>query len=161
MLCAMAHETSTGSSPIVKGLMNNLEEVLPEDQRAKLEAYSVQAESATPKGDLHRARYCLHWAIKVAESPEHSHLSGLATRLKETHKAWKDIWLGAEFGSQVEIGRGVAGHDIKGDAKTGPGEDIELLWVEEATDVAKSAAEKSGWDSVPWEQLVQEVLKIT
>jgi hypothetical protein len=32
--------------------------------------------------------------------------------------------------------------------------------VEEATDVAKSAAEKSGWTSVPWEELVREVLKI-
>jgi hypothetical protein len=141
--------------------MNNLEAILPAEQRAKLERYSQQADDTSPNGDFHRARVCLHWAIKVAESPEHSHLSGLATRLKETHKAWQDIWLGTGFGSQVETGRGVAGHDIKGDQKIGPGEDIELLWVEEATDVAKSAAEKSGWDAVPWEELVQEVLEIT
>jgi hypothetical protein len=140
--------------------MNNLEAILPEDQRAKLATYSQQAEESSPKGDFHRARYCLHWAIKLAESPEHSHLSGLATRLKETHKAWQDIWLGAEFGYQVERGRSGPGHDIKGDQKIGPGEDIELLWVEEATDVAKAAAEKSGWDAVPWEELVQEVLKV-
>jgi hypothetical protein len=34
------------------------------------------------------------------------------------------------------------------------------LWVEEATDVAKGAAEKSGWENVLWEELVEEILKI-
>ncbi len=79
---------------------------------------------------------------------------------RQIHKEWKDVWLGVEFGSEVEIGHGQVSKEIKGDQKVGPGEDIELLWVEEATDVAKSAAEKSGWGSVPWEELVQEVLKI-
>lgn len=141
--------------------MNNLREILPEDQRQKLDGYTQQAEAASPKGDFHRARYCLHWAIKTAESPEHSHLHGVAIRLKETHKAWQDIWLGTEFGTDVKLGRGNPGQEIKGDEKIGPGEDVELLWVEEATDVAKGAAEKSGWDAVPWEGLLQEVLKIS
>ena len=157
----MAHETSTGSSPIVKGLMNNLREILPEEERQKLEGYAQQEEASTPKGDYRRARYCLHWAIKTAESSSHSHLSGVSVRLKETHKAWQDIWLGTEFGFEVEIGKGQASQQVKDDQKIGPGEDIELLWVEEATDVAKSAAEKSGWDNVPWSELVEEVLKIT
>jgi len=157
----MAHETSTGSSPIVKGLMNNLREILPEVERQKLEGYAQQAEAATPKGDFHRARYCLHWAIQTAESPRHSHLSGLAVRLKETHKAWQDIWLGVEFGSEVETGKGQASQEVKGDQKIGPGEDVELLWVEEATDVAKNAAEKSGWDNVLWQELLEKVLKIS
>jgi hypothetical protein len=157
----MAHETSTGSSPIVKGLMNNLREILPEGKRQKLEGYTQRAEASTPKGDFRRARYCLHWAIKTAESANHSHLSHVAIRLKETHAAWKDIWLGTEFGSEVETGHGQVAQEIKGDQKVGPGEEIELLWVEEATDVAKSAAEQSGWDSVPWEELIEEVLKIS
>jgi hypothetical protein len=156
----MAHETSTGSSPILRGLMNNLREILPEDQQPTLEKYSERAESAKPQGDFKRARFCLHWAIKTAEGPKHSHLSGVAIRLKETHKEWQDIWLGAEFGSEVEIGKGQASQEVGGDQKVGPGEDIELLWVEEATDVAKSAAEKSGWENVPWQELVEEVLKI-
>ncbi len=157
----MAHETSTGSSPIVKGLMNNLREILPEDQRPTLEGYTQQAEASTPHGDFKRARYCLHWAVKTAESPQHSHLSGVATHLKETYKAWRDIWLGTEFGSEVEIGHGQTSHEVKGDQKIGPGEDIELLWVGEATDVAKSAAEKAGWENVPWENLLREVLEIS
>ena len=157
----MAHETSTGSSPIVKGLMNNLREILPEDQLPKLEHYTQRAEACLPQGDFKRSRYCLHWAVTTAESPHHSHLSGVAVRLKETHKAWQDIWLGTEFGAQVEVGRGQGSQEVKGDQKIGPGEDIELLWVEEATDVAKSAAEQSGWENVPWEGLLEEVLTIT
>jgi hypothetical protein len=85
----------------------------------------------------------------------------VAIRLKEIHNEWKDVWLGLEFGSEVEVGKGQVAQEVKGDQKIGPGEDIELLWVEEATDVAKSAADKSGWDSVPWEELLQEVLRIT
>jgi hypothetical protein len=156
----MAHETSTGSSPIVRGLMNNLREILPEEQQQTLASYEERAEAATPKGDFHRARRCLHWAVMVAESPEHSHLSGLAIRLKEKHKAWQDVWLGLEFGSDVKLGKGNPSQEIKGDQKIGPGEDVELLWVEEATDVAKQAAERSGWQNVPWEALLQEVLRI-
>ncbi|HEY1443627.1 MAG TPA: hypothetical protein VGF51_01915 [Acidimicrobiales bacterium] len=156
----MAHETSTGSSPIVKGLMNNLREILPQDQMPKLDSYAARAEATKPERDYHRARFCLHWAIKTAESSEHSHLHGLAIRLKETHKEWQDIWLGAWFGSEVEAGIGVPAQEIKGDQKVGPGEDIELLWVEEATDVAKSAAATSGWSNVPWEELLDGVLNI-
>jgi hypothetical protein len=82
----------------------------------------------------------------------------LTVRLKQTHKAWQDIWLGAEFGTQVETGTESPGHDKKGDQKVGPGEDIELLGVEEATDVAKSAAEKSGWKNIPWKELLETML---
>jgi hypothetical protein len=156
----MAHETTTGSSPVTKTLMRDLHAAMPEAERQKLEPYWVQADTATPKGDFHRARRCLHWAIAVAEMPEHSHLAHVSTHIKETYKAWQDSVFGAEFGTRVELGEGPEGHDIKGDQKIGPGEDIELLWVGEAVSAAKAAAEKSGWDKVPWEQLVKDVLSI-
>jgi hypothetical protein len=156
----MAHETSRGSSPIVEGLMNGLREVLPDDSQSTLSTYVERAADAKPRGDFHRALHCLHWAIEVAEQPKHSHLSGATVRLKETYKAWQDIVLGAEFGSDVKMGTGNPAQEIKGDQKIGPGEDIELLWVGEAVAVAKSAAEESGWDAVPWEGLLQEVLEI-
>lgn len=156
----MAHETNTGSSPIIRGLMNGLREVLPKEEQEKLASYTEQAEASSPRGDLHRAAHCLHWAIEVSEQPKHSHLSDVGIRLKETYKAWQDIVLGTEFGYDVKIGKGNPSQEIKGDQKIGPGEDIELLWVGEAVSVAQNAAEKSGWDDVPWEGLVQEVLKI-
>jgi hypothetical protein len=156
----MAHETSTGSSPIIAGLLNGLREILPKNEQPKLAAYAEQAGNAKPRGDLHRAWHCLHWAIKVTEQPKHSHLTGVAVRLKETYRAWQDVVLGSEFGSDVKLGTGNPAQEIKGDQKIGPGEDIELLWVGEAIAVAKSAAEKSGWDSVPWQGLVQELLEM-
>ena len=156
----MAHETSTGSSPIVEGLMNGLREILPDDEQPKLAAYAARAGDAKPRGDFHRAWHCLHWAIQVAEQPTHSHLSGVAVHLKETYKAWQDVVFGTEFGSDVKMGTGNPSQEIKGDQKIGPGEDIELLWVGEAVSVAKGAAEKSGWDTVPWESLMDEVLEI-
>jgi hypothetical protein len=157
----MAHETTTGSSPVTKTLMLDLRAAMPEDERPKLEQFWAQADAATPDGDFHRARRCLHWAIAVAEMPQHSHLAHLSTHLKETYKAWQDIVFGSEFGTRVKRGTGPEGHDIKGGQKIGPGEDIELLWVGEAVSVAKAAAEKSGWNDVPWEQLVKDVLSIT
>ena len=156
----MAHETSTGSSPIIEGLMNGLREILPEGEQSTLSAYAEQARDTKPRGDLHRALHCLHWAIEVTEQPTHSHLSGVTVRLRETYTAWQDIVLGAEFGSDVKMGTGNPAQEIKGDQKIGPGEDIELLWVGVAVAVAKSAAETSGWDSVPWERLLQDVLEI-
>ncbi len=156
----MAHETTTGSSPIVKTLMLDLQAAMPEAERQKLEPYWARADAATPKGDFHRARHCLNWAIMVAEMPNHSHLSHVSIRLKETYKAWQDIVFGTEFGSRVEMGEGPEGHDIRGRQKIGPGEDIELLWVGEAVSVAKAAAEKSGWEHVPWQGLIEDVLKI-
>jgi hypothetical protein len=140
--------------------MLDLRAAMPEPERQKLEQYWAQADDATPKGDFHRARRCLHWAIAVAEMPEHSHLAHVSAHIKETYKAWQDIVLGTEFGTRVEHGKGPEGHDIAGDQRIGPGEDIELLWVGEAVSVAKAAAEKSGWDKVPWEQLVRDVLSI-
>jgi hypothetical protein len=122
----MPHETSTGSSPIVKGLMNNLREILPGEERTKLEGYAQQAEATKPHGDLHRARYCLRWAIEMAERPEHSHLAHLAIRMKETHKEWQDIWLGLWFGSEVEIGHGQASREIPKGQEVGPGEEVRL-----------------------------------
>lgn len=156
----MAHETATGSSPIIKALMVDLQSAMPPDERQKLEQYWAQVDASKSQGDFHRARRCLHWAITVAEAPEHSHLAREAIRVKETYKAWQDLVLGAEFGTHVETRRGDEGHLITGESKVGPREDVEFLWVSEAVSVAKMAAEKSGWDQVPWEQLVQDVLQI-
>lgn len=156
----MAHETTTGSSPVVKTLMLDLHAAMPEQERQKLEAYQAKADATKPDGDFHRARLCLRWAVEVTEMPEHSHLAHVSTRIKEAYKAWQDIVFGVEFGTRVEARYGPEGHDIRGEEKVGPGEDIELLWVGEAVSVAKAASEKAGWDKVPWERLVKDVLAV-
>ena len=158
----MAHETSTGSSPIVKGLMNNLREILPDEQRPTLDQYTPQAEASSPKGDFKRARYCLHWAVKTAESPKHSHLSGLAIRLKETpqglagHLARNGIRLPRSRLAKARRRRRSRATRRSARARTSS-----CSGSRKRQTVAQSAAEKSGWENVPWEDLLQEVLKIS
>jgi hypothetical protein len=89
--------------------MNGLREVLPKEDQEKLATYTEQTEASSPRGDLHRAAHCLHWAIEVSEQPKHSHLSDVGIRLKETYKAWQDIVFGTEFGSDVKMGTSVGG----------------------------------------------------
>jgi hypothetical protein len=42
----------------------------------------------------------------------------------------------------------------------GPGQDAEIQWVDDAVTVAKAEAERSGWESVPWEELLNEMLAV-
>jgi hypothetical protein len=42
----------------------------------------------------------------------------------------------------------------------GPGEDAEIQWADDAVAIAKAEAERSGWDSVPWEALIKEMLAV-
>ena len=51
---------------------------------------------------------------------------------------------GAEFGVMRVSGTGI-----------GPGEDIEIQWVDDAVAIAKAEGQRAGWDSVPWEDLPQ------
>jgi hypothetical protein len=36
--------------------------------------------------------------------------------------------------------------------------DVEIEWVDDAVAVANEVAKKSGWSSVPWEQLLEELI---
>jgi hypothetical protein len=82
----------------------------------------------------------------MAERPSGSHLGHLIKDLKETRKLQKDTIFGAEFGL---IKDGV-----------GPGEDVEIQWVDDTVAVAKAEGERSGWDTVPWEDLLKDMLAI-
>ena len=36
--------------------------------------------------------------------------------------------------------------------------DVELTWVDDAVAAAKALADKTGWESVPWEALLVELI---
>jgi hypothetical protein len=42
----------------------------------------------------------------------------------------------------------------------GPGQDAEIQWVDDAVAIAKAEADRSGWDAVPWEELLTEMLAV-
>jgi hypothetical protein len=134
-------------SPIISYYVNELSRVLPDEEKGKLSAYAEQVTKTTHHGDFRRAWHCAHWAIEMAENPAHSHLGHLVKDLKESYKLWQDTVFGADFGIMRKDG-------------VGPGQDVEIQWVDDAVAVAKAEAERSGWVSVPWEDLLKEMLSV-
>ena len=70
----------------------------------------------------------------------------LVKGLKEKHQLWKDTIFGAEFGM---IPDGI-----------GPGQDVEIQWVDDAVALAKEQATSDGWGAVKWEDLLKEMLAV-
>lgn len=132
-------------SPMLRYLDDALEDVLPDDEYAKLTAHDAEIANTTSHGDFHRCFRCAEWAVDLAAKPEHSHLGGLVERLRAVVHEMRDTTWAAEFG-------------IRGPGRTVT--DVELSWVDEAIAAAKAAAEKSGWGAVPWEQLLVDLIAI-
>jgi hypothetical protein len=138
---------ATSPSPIISYYSREIGRVLPDEEQRKLAAYSEQVAKTTHHGDFRRAWHCANWAVQLAESPSDSHLGHLVKDLKESYKLWQDTVFGADFGIMVKDG-------------VGPGQDVEVQWVDDAVAVAKAEAERSGWASVPWEDLLKEMLAV-
>jgi len=78
----------------------------------------------------------------MAERSSNSRLSHFVKHLEETRTLEKDSVFGAEF----DVAR--------------PRQDVEIQWTDDAVAIAKSEGERVGWDSVPWEDLLQEMLAV-
>jgi|ERR1035441_367815 hypothetical protein len=135
-------------SPIIAYFVKELEPSLPEEAKAKLATYEDSIAKTTHHGDFRRAWHSADWAVTMAQRSSDSHVRHLVASLKEKHELWKDTIFGAEFGA------------IPGDG-IGPGQDAEIQWVDDAVAVAKAEAERTGWDSVPWEDLLKEMLSVS
>ena len=134
-------------SPIITYFVEQIGPSLPEAEKKMLATYAGVVAKTTHHGDFRRAWHCADWAIRLAErsaDPQHGHL---VKGLKERHTLWKDTIFGAEFGAMVRDG-------------IGPGEDAEIQWVDDAVAVAKAEAASSGWEAVPWETLLKELLAV-
>jgi hypothetical protein len=130
---------------MLRYLDDALENALPDDEYAKLTAHDAEIAKTTSHGDFHRCLRCAEWAVEVTARPEHSHLAHLVHELRATVHEFH------ETGWAVDFGIFTPGRTIT---------DVELTWVDDAVKVAKAAAEKSGWENVPWESLLQELIAI-
>ena len=130
-------------SPALVHLDDALEQALPESELPKLNAHDGEVASTSSHHDLHRCFRCAEWAVALVSRPEHSHLGHMTHKLKAVlHEAHDTDWA-------VEFGMFVSHRPVL---------DVELTWVDDAVAVAQSAAQKSGWDSVPWEDLFVELI---
>jgi hypothetical protein len=132
-------------SEMLRYLDDALEKVLPDDQYQKLTAHDAELAETTSRGDFHRCFRCAEWAVELAGEPQHSHLHHLVTELKTVVHEIRDTDWAVEFGIFTP-GRTIT--------------DVELTWVDDAVKVAQAVAEKSGWDAVPWERLLEELIAI-
>jgi hypothetical protein len=124
---------------------DSLEKVLPEDEYQKLTSHDSEIARTTSRGDFHRCFRCAEWAVELADRPEHSHLGHLVHELGAVVHEIHDTDWAIEFGI-LSPGRIVT--------------DVELAWVDDVIKVVQVAAEKSGWASVPWERLLEELIAI-
>jgi hypothetical protein len=89
--------------------------------------------------------------MAVDKESEHPHWQ----RLKERHQIWKDEWFAVEFGigdaDPLGGSLGVVG-------KPEPLEDVGILWVGNAVEIAKKLGEEDGWENSPWEALLTEMI---
>ena len=133
-------------SPIITYFTGEIEPLLGKEAKARLATYDDAIAKTTHHGDFRRAWHCADWAITQAERSSNSRMSRLAEGLEERHQLWKDTIFGAEFGM---IPDGI-----------GPGQDVEIQWVDDAVAVAREQATSDGWDSVKWEDLLKEMLAV-
>jgi hypothetical protein len=143
----MSEETSP--SPIISYYVREIGSILPAAEKEKLANYAPSVAKTTHHGDLKRARQSAEWAVQMAERSSDSRLSHFVKHLEEIRKLEKDSVFGAEFGVMRVSGTGV-----------GSGEDVEIQWVDDAVAIAKAEGQRAGWDSVPWEDLLKEMLSV-
>lgn len=132
-------------SEMLRYFDDSLEKVLPEDEYQKLKSHDSEIARTTSRGDFHRCFRCAEWAVELAARPEHSHLRHLVRELGAVVHEIHDTDWALEFGI-MRPGRTVT--------------DVELTWVDDVIKILQVAAEKTGWASVPWERLLEELIAI-
>ena len=110
--------------------------------KAKLDTYAPEVAKTTHHGEFKRAKQCAEWAVQMAERSSDSRLSHFVKHLEEIRRLEKDSVFGAEF-------------DV-----TRMRQDVEIQWADDAVAIARSEGERVGWDSVPWEDLLKEMLAV-
>jgi len=125
--------------------VRNAEARFPPAQLAELARRAPAIAGTTASADGRRARRCAEWAMEVAAGTDRSHPRW--ARVHELHREWRDLWFGVRMGTSGPRG-----------PETVVGEDVHILWVEEAVDVACRAAAESGWEHVGWGTLLDELI---
>lgn len=131
-------------SPILVHLDDELRGLLPDEQYTKLTRFDGAIAATTSHGDLHRCLHCARWAVEIAEDPRRGALAHLGESIRQLVRELHEAGQGIRFGSIVPGARPVT--------------DVELHWVDGAIRTAQAVAEQSGWDQVPWEALIEDLI---
>lgn len=157
------------SSSIISALISGLSHVMPEGEQAKLAAYAPKAAEAGSEktAEWVRAVKCARWAEQIVSIPEHNHLAVEARRVIEAIRELEKTF-GAELAHLMEVpfssGAGASLSASLGGQSgypVSPRFEAEIEWVYEAVHVAEKVAAKAGWEAVPWEELLTDMLNVS
>jgi len=140
-------------SPLIEVFINEVHRTFPESERKKIASYEEAIGRTNSKGDAHRARLCVRWAIKMANDKNQKHPRW--AQLKERHQIWKDDWAAFDFGLADAMPGSGTHHRV---GKAEPIEDVRIKWVENAVAVAQRLGEEDGWEGSDWEALLSELI---
>lgn len=144
----MSEPVPESPSSIISYFVRSLERVLPDEEAAELAAFDEEVAASDGRGDLKRAWRCAQWALELAGEPDESFIQQRVGELQEAYRLLKDSIFGFQNGLGVVDG-------------VGPGADVQVQWVDRSVAVAKEKAAVSGWQAVPWEGLLRELLSIS
>jgi hypothetical protein len=130
---------------MLRYFVDRLVQILPEDQVDRLSGHDPAVMATTSRGDFHRCVRCAAWAVELTEEPGRSHLEHLSRKAKTVLHELRDT------GWAVNFGIDTAGRTVT---------DVELSWVDDALSAAQGVAAHSGWEPVPWERLLVELIAI-
>jgi hypothetical protein len=129
-------EESVKPSKVLTYFRDHLEAVMPVADAAKLATYDPRIAQTTTLGDFHRCVHCASWAHRLNHNSDDTH----HRHLLQNVASWTNC-LGA----------------LRPDKKVSQ---VELAWVDEAIDTARSVGTSSGWTDVPWEELLQDLIAL-
>ena len=125
---------------------------MPPEEVTRLDAYGPQITTSkrSKEVELRRALACAEWALRVVGRPGHGHLAHLVTEAREV----------VQESFETLRAAGVAAASARYVYPASARLMVRAAWVDEAVRVARAVAEQSGWQAVPWEELLQQLLEI-
>jgi hypothetical protein len=136
---------SETSSVVLHAFIDEIRDVFPPEQAAKVHPHQGAISKCTEHHDHRRSHRCAVWAIDLVEAQKAPHPEW--EKIKEEHKFWEDAWAGVEW--PLLMGMQIS-----------PKDGIRTEWAQETVDVANRVAAVAGWDAVPWEQLLVELIEM-
>ncbi len=148
--------SAEASGFVLDHLLAALGDAMPGDQHGRLAPYIARAAHAAtdPPIERRRALRCAEWADEIVAIPAHSHLAKLARRAREVVRQ-----LGRTASSEIADAQLLV--YWRDHAAVSPGIAAEATMVAEAIHVATAVADQVGWEEVPWQSLIEDLLAIT
>jgi hypothetical protein len=140
---------SDTTSVVLHAFVDEIKDVFPAEQSAKVRPHLSDISKCTERHDHRRSHRCAVWAIDLVKAQKAPHPEW--EKIKEEHKFWDDAWAGVEWFASPVIPEPAL-------MEISPMHAIRTEWAQETVDVALRVANVSGWDAVPWEELLIELI---